>query len=105
MFEKRLVQCWDNEAAWVYLRGLYEVTSEQTTNKLSKVKRVPLNELTADLKPRLEPLGSNRFALMCLADIAQVENDLQRKIDIYQSLRDTHDRIRRNYWQFLLNQI
>ena len=43
LFDKRLPKSWSNEAAWVYLRGLYE--TKPSTNTLSKVKRVPLKEI------------------------------------------------------------
>lgn len=99
--KKRLPKDMSNEAAWVYLRGLYNVKPASDTP--DKFKRVPLSDIVNDLRPLVEPLTENRFAVMCMADIHQVENDLQSKIKCYERLRDDIDKIRRNYWQYLLN--
>ena len=61
-----------NEAAWVYLRGLYH-----TGEGVTKDNRVALKDLKT-LRPYCESLPDNRFAVMCMADIH--EKDLQLKI-------------------------
>lgn len=100
VFDKRLPQDMSNEAAWVYLRGIYEVAPAKNLNKLNKIKRAPLKDLIDTLRPCVESLSENRFAVMCMVDIYEVEGNTQERVNCLEKLRDQIDKIRRNYWQY-----
>jgi len=40
-----------------------------------------------------------------MVDIFEVEGKTQEKVNCLEKLRDEIDKIRRNYWQYLLNQL
>ena len=70
VFDRRLKQDINNEAAWVYLRGLYCVDEAEENNQ--RIKRVALKHLIPSLQPRIKDLTTNRFAIMCMIDICKV---------------------------------
>ena len=74
----RLKQNMSNEAAWVYLRGLYCVDEKEESNQ--RIKRVALKHIMADLLPKLKEFDANRFAIMCMVDVCKVEGNKQAQI-------------------------
>ena len=67
-----------NEAAWVYLRGLYCVDEKEEGNQ--RIKRVALKHIMQHLLPKIIELTSNRFAIMCMVDVSKVEGNKQAQI-------------------------
>ena len=55
LMTKRIPQRWDNEAAWVYLRGLLCNTEEEAKQSSTrKVKRACMGNFKAELEPFLK---------------------------------------------------
>jgi len=50
---------------------LYCVDEAEENN--TRIKRVALKKLIGDLVPRLQEHPTNRFAIMCMIDVAKIE--------------------------------
>ncbi|KAF7965616.1 hypothetical protein HWV62_42641 [Athelia sp. TMB] len=102
----------NNPSAWNYLRGILDYTqTPYSTLQLFvqpyTVTREPGEDMTEviDLE---NPAPSKEAQLPCtaaiefLADIHEVEggDDLMKATELWKSLADEHDKIRKKYWEF-----
>jgi hypothetical protein len=111
---QRLHLKWDNEACWVYLRGMFcQTLAEEEASKNKPIKRCCIVRYKDFLGPYLDnaissaelmpEVTSLRWILMLKIDLYLAdESPLKAKL-LMERLRDNHDKIRRNYWQWKIN--
>lgn len=109
VLKERLPLKWNNEASWVYIRGLLCLT-ESEEDPTKQVKRVFIGRFRVFLTPYVdnaltqaeimpEEMGL-RFLLMIKIDLLLSEGAKDEAKKLMERLRDVADRIRRNYWQW-----
>ena len=116
VLQKWLPRDLNNEAAWVYLRGML-ATSEEDAQKSQKtnVKRVYighvkdllapfLNECETLTREKPEQQGL-RFVMMCQIDLSLAEGETEKAVGQMEEMRDSVDKIRANYWQWRINRM
>ena len=116
LMNHRIPQKVDNEASWVYLRGLLCTTQEEEDeSSKKKIKRVFMGRFKAQLEPFLATQAETarqdprqrglRFILQCQSDMALADGDPAAATKLMEELRDSADRIRSNYWQWKINRL
>lgn len=92
----KILECPQNPSAWNYLGGLFSKTNRDITE---------LEAFCKDLaNPKSETIKSS-YALETLADIYKKQGKVAETKDIYLSLANTFDPIRKNYWNHLASQL
>ena len=124
VMERRWTERMDNEAMWVYLRGLLASSEEEElASQSTKVKRSYILrhegllmpwlqnqcETYAEVAkiPNIEPTHLSkygmRFTQILIVDLHLAKGETKEAAALLETLRDSTDRIRRNYWQWRIN--
>ena len=109
VLKERLPFKWNNEACWVYLKGLFCLTEEEEeASKLKPIKRCFIGRFKEFLEAYMDhALGQAelmpqemglRWILMFKIDLHLGDNDKAKAKVLMERLRDDQDKIRRNYW-------
>ena len=111
---ERLPFKWDNEACWVYLRGMFcQTPEEEEASKTKSIKRSYIVRYKDFLGPYLDKAvfsaqtmpeeTSVRWIFMLMIDLSLADESPAKAKLLMERLRDNHDKIRRNYWQWKIN--
>lgn len=106
--KERLPYKWNNEACWVYVRGMLTVAEQPNKVNILQVRDILETKLLSQALPLAEKLPEEmglRFMLMVQSDLMLAEGKKSEAQALMARLRDTVDPIRRNYWQWKINQL